>query len=98
VPRVAKNARGVVTRGFQYTVNFAEIPVTVKGRFGPGIFFTYTFAPVAVLAMSDRPSFPIYIARCISIVGGTFMIARLIDSFGFRLNTLEGKMRIGKGE
>jgi hypothetical protein len=98
VPKVVVDARGRTTRGFQYTVNFAEIPVVRQGRFGPGIFFTYTFAPVAVLAKPDRPSLAIGIARCVSIVGGAFMLARLIDSFGFRLNTLEGKMRIGKGE
>jgi hypothetical protein len=98
VPKVATNPRGKTIRGFQYTVNFAEIPVSGRGRFGPGIFFVYTFAPVAVVAKPDRPSFPIYVARCVSIVGGAFMLARLIDSFGFRLNTLEGKMRIGKGE
>jgi hypothetical protein len=98
VPTVHTTARGKVRRGFQYTVNFAEIPVATRGRFGPGIFFMYTFAPVAVVAGPDRPSFPIYVARCVSIVGGAFMLARLIDSFGYRLNTLEGKMRIGKGE
>jgi hypothetical protein len=96
VPKVTTNVRGKTLRGFQYTVNFAEIPVTGKGRFGPGIFFVYTFAPVAVVAKPDRPSFPIYVARCVSIVGGAFMLARLIDSFGFRLNTLEGKLGIGK--
>lgn len=99
IPTVITNSNGKTTRGFQYTVNFAEIPVnTVQGRFGPGIFFVYNFAPVAVVSGPDRSSFPIYVARCVSIIGGIFMLGRLIDSFGYRLNTLEGKMRIGKAE
>jgi hypothetical protein len=97
VPTVHSHG-GRTVRGFQYTVNFAEIPVTNRGRFGPGIFFSYTFAPVAVVSGPDRVSFAIFLARCVSIVGGTFMLGRLVDSFGYRLNTLEGKMRIGKGE
>ena len=95
---IVQTARGKVTRGFQYTVNFAEIPIEGNGMFGPGIFFQYTFAPVAVMIAPDRVGFAIFVARCVSIVGGTFMLGRLIDSFGYRLNTLEGKMRIGKGE
>lgn len=95
---VVETRGGKTTRGFQYTVNFAEIPVTHNGRYGPGIFFKYSFAPVAVVIAPDRVGFAIYVARCVSIIGGTFMLGRLIDSFGYRLNTLEGKMRIGKGE
>jgi hypothetical protein len=72
VPRVTIDARGRTTRGFQYTVNFAEMPVTGRGR----------FAPAAVLLKPGPPSFAIAVARCVSI-----MLARLIDSFGFRLNT-----------
>jgi hypothetical protein len=98
VATVRKSANGIVNRGFQYTVNFGEIPVTRKGRFGPGVFFGYAFTPVAVLAVPDRPSFLVYLARCVAIIGGAFMIARTVDSLGFRLNTLEGKMRIGKAE
>jgi hypothetical protein len=98
VPTVRTTSKGKVTRGFQYTANFAEIPVRQSGRFGPGIFFVYNFAPVAVVSKPDRTSFPIFVARCISIFGGVFMLARLLDSFGYRLNTLEGKMRIGKAE
>ncbi|OHT17574.1 hypothetical protein TRFO_00821 [Tritrichomonas foetus] len=98
VPTVVTTPNGKTTRGFQYTVNFAEIPVNYRGRFGPGIFIIYNFAPVAVVSSPDRSSFPIFIARCVSIIGGTFMLGRLIDSFGYRLNTLEGKMRIGKAE
>jgi hypothetical protein len=98
VPTVLTTSKGKVTRGFQYTANFAEIPVRQSGRFGPGIFFVYNFAPVAVVSKPDRTSLPIFVARCISIFGGVFMFARLLDSFGYRLNTLEGKMRIGKAE
>ena len=98
VPTVTQLPNGKVKNGYQYTVNFAEIPIVNKGRYGPGIFVVYNFAPVAVLSKPDRPVFPIFVARCISIIGGTFMLARLIDSFGNRLNTLEGKMQIGKLE
>jgi hypothetical protein len=68
-----------VEKGFQYTVNFAEIPVTETGRFGPGIHFFYGFAPVAVMTIPDRPSMALFLARCVSIIGGTFMLGRLID-------------------
>jgi hypothetical protein len=95
---VKTTPRGKKSMGFQYTANFAEIPVRQNGRFGPGIFFVYNFAPVAVVSKPDRTNFPIFVARCISIFGGVFMLARLLDSFGYRLNTLEGKMRIGKAE
>ena len=98
VPTVRTDVHGKTTRGFQYTVNYAEIPVKAKGRFGPGIFFTYNFAPVAVMAGPDRTSFFVFLARIVSIIGGAFMLGRLIDSFGFRLHTIEGKMRIGKFE
>jgi hypothetical protein len=87
-----------VEKGFQYTVNFAEIAVTDTGRFGPGLHFFYGFSPVAVMTVPDRPSLALFLARCVSIIGGTFMLGRLVDSFGFRLNTMEGKMRIGKAE
>ena len=97
VPTIVTSTDGTTTRGFQYTVNFAELPVK-GGRYGPGIFFVYNFAPVAVVVKPDRCKFPIFIARCVSIIGGTFMLGRLIDSFGYRLNTMEGKMRIGKAE
>jgi hypothetical protein len=98
VPTVVTDEKGKVTRGFQFTVNYAEIPVTARGRYGPGIFFVYNFAPVAVVRGPDRPSIAIVLARIVSIFGGAFMLARLIDSFTYRLNTLEGKLRIGKAE
>jgi len=98
VPTVVKDYSGKTTRGFQFTVNYAEIPVKSKGRFGPGIFFVYNFAPVAVLVGPDRSGIAVFLARLVSIFGGAFMLARLIDSFGYRLHTLEGKMRIGKAE
>ena len=98
VPTVVQENSGKTTRGFQFTVNYAEIPVTSRGRFGPGIFFVYNFAPVAVFRSPDRSSLAVFLARLVSIFGGSFMLARLIDSFGFRLHTLEGKMRIGKAE
>ena len=98
VPTVVTDQKGKVTRGFQFTVNYAEIPVTARGRYGPGIFFMYNFAPVAVVRGPDKTSIAILLARIVSIFGGAFMLARLIDSFGFRLHTLEGKMRIGKAE
>lgn len=98
VPTVVTDRSGKSTRGFQYTANFAEIPVTQRGRFGAGIFFVYNFAPVAVVSAPDRCGFPVLVARLISIFGGAFMLARLIDSFMYRLNTIEGKMRIGKAE
>jgi hypothetical protein len=34
----------------------------------------------------------------VTIIGRSFLIARLIDSFDFRLNAMEGKMRIVEGE
>lgn len=98
VPTVVESQGGKVTRGFQFTVNYAEIPVTARGRYGPGIFFVYNFAPVAVMRTPDRPSITVLIARLISIFGGAFMLARLIDSFTYRLNTIEGKDRINKFE
>ena len=95
---VVQTTRGRLTKGYQYTVNFAEIPIHEDSSYGPGLFFQYSFAPVAVVIAPDRVGFAIFVARCVSIIGGTFMLGRLIDSFGYRLNTLEGKMRIGKGE
>jgi hypothetical protein len=97
VPQVVSMG-GVTTKSFLYTVNFAEIPVTSRGKFGPGIFFLYSFAPVAVFGREEKVSFAIFLARCVAIIGGSVMIGRLVDSLGFRLNTLEGKMKIGKGE
>jgi hypothetical protein len=89
---------GETRKAFLYTLNFAEIPVTSRGKFGPGIFFMYSFAPVAVLSREDTVTFTVFLARCVSIIGGTVMIGRLVDSVGWRLNTLEGKARIGKME
>ncbi|KAH0795917.1 endoplasmic reticulum-Golgi intermediate compartment protein 3-like [Histomonas meleagridis] len=98
VPKIIKTRTGLTKNHFIYTVSFAEIPVVERGRFGPGIFFLYDIAPVAILQKPDRPSFAIFVARCVSIIGGAFMLGKLIDSFGYRLNTIEGKMRIGKAE
>jgi hypothetical protein len=99
VPHVV-SIGGVSTRSFLYTVNFAEIPVTQRGkwRFGPGIYFLYSFAPVAVFAREEAVSLLVLLARCVAIIGGSVMIGKVVDSVGFRLNTLEGKMRIGKAE
>ena len=98
VPKIIRTRSGKTKTHFIYTVSFAEIPVVERGRFGPGIFFLYDIAPVAILQKPDRPSFAIFVARCVSIIGGAFMLGKLIDSFGYRLNTIEGKMRIGKAE
>lgn len=98
VPTVYTNGYGTTKRGFQYTVNFAEINVEKFGRYGPGLFFIYNFAPVAVVASPETISILVLISRIISIIGGTFMLGRLIDTFGYRLHTIEGKMRIGKAE
>ncbi|EAX86809.1 hypothetical protein TVAG_100310 [Trichomonas vaginalis G3] len=97
VPTV-KEVNGKVHRFFRFTVNYAEIPVTARGRYGPGIFFVYSFAPVAITSTYDRPNITVLLARLISIFGGSFMLARLIDSFTYRLNTIEGKDRINKFE
>ena len=97
VPTVYINDNEEQTDGFQYTVNFAEMNVSEdEEKAGPGIFFVYSFAPVAVVRKPDRFSPVILCARLMSISGGAFMLAKLIDSLTFRLNTIEAKKLIGK--
>lgn len=97
VPTVMRDAEGKVTHGFQYAVDNAKIPVSEKGRLGAGIYFTYNFAPVAVVGTPDRFTIYVLAARLFCIFGGGYFLAKLIDSFSYRLNTMEGKMKIGKG-
>lgn len=97
IPKVITSRSGKKTRGFQYTVAYSEIPAAdQKARFGPGIFFSYNFAPVALVTAPDGYSLGVLVARIISIFGGTFMIAKLIDSFTYRINTIQMKIRLNK--
>lgn len=96
VPTVMHNQDGSITHGFQYAVDSAKIPITDRTRLGEGIFFNYYFATVAVVGKPDRFTIYILISRLFCIFGGGFFLARLIDSFGYRIHTMEGKMRIGK--
>ena len=97
VPTVYVNENEEETNGFQYTVNFAEMRVNEdEEKSGPGIFFVYSFAPIAVVRKPDRVSPIILCARLMSIGGGAFMLAKLIDSLTFRLDTVEAKKLIGK--
>ena len=98
VPTVKTDSSGKTTRGFQYTATYTEIPVKARGRYGAGIFFQYSFAPVAVVSKPTRAGILVFLSRIVSIIGGVFMLGRLIDSFAYRLNTIEGKRRIGKME
>lgn len=98
IPKVIYEQKGEIVKGFQFTVNFAEIPVEFESRFGAGIFFIYNFAPIGIVIKPEDSSLAVLFTRIVSIIGGTFLLGRLIDSFGYRLNTLEGKLRIGKGE
>ena len=96
VPTIIMNEEEI-TRGYQYTVNYAELPVTDDNpQLGPGIFFVYNFAPLAVVRKPDRFSTIILLARLVSISGGAYFLAKLIDSLTFRLNTAEAKKLIGK--
>ena len=97
VPTIIINEENVKTRGYQYTVNYAELPVTDDNeKLGPGIFFVYHFAPIAVVRKPDRVAIIILLARIVSIAGGAYFLAKLIDSITFRLNTAEAKKLIGK--
>ena len=99
IPKVIVSHKGKKTKGFQYTVAYSEIPAAnQRSRFGPGIFFSYNFAPVALVTAPDGYGFGILMARIVSIFGGTFMIAKLIDSFTYRINALQMKIRLNKVE
>ncbi|KAL2937264.1 Endoplasmic reticulum-Golgi intermediate compartment protein 3 [Bienertia sinuspersici] len=82
VPTIYTNARRrtILSNQFSVTEHFKNAE---PGRYQtvPGVFFYYDLSPVKVNFMERRMSFLHFMTNVCAIVGGTFTVAGIVDSF-----------------
>ncbi|CAI9738810.1 Hypothetical predicted protein [Octopus vulgaris] len=96
VPTVYENINGAMHYPFQYTyttreINFMQGSVTL-----PAIWFRYDLSPITVRYHEKRKPFYTFLTTVCAIVGGTFTVAGIFDSFIFTASEILKKFELGK--
>ncbi|CAO2815528.1 unnamed protein product [Amaranthus hypochondriacus] len=82
VPAIYTDVRGrtILSNQFSVTEHFKH---SDSGRYQsvPGVFFYYDLSPVKVNYMEKHTSFLHFVTNVCAIIGGTFTVAGIIDSF-----------------
>ena len=82
---------------YQYTYAFRKyVSFGHGGRVMPALWFRYDMAPLTVKYYVKRPPIYTFITTVCAIIGGTFTVAGIVDSFIFTASELFKKFEIGK--
>ncbi|KFD55678.1 hypothetical protein M514_03426 [Trichuris suis] len=97
VPTVHENIRGVVSYSYQYTYAHKQyLELTFAGTTNPTVWFHCDLTPITVKYHERRPPVYTFLTTICAIIGGTFTVAGLIDSFVFSTYQFYKKLEIGK--
>lgn len=97
VPTVYKHLNGREDISYQYTYAYKHYSAFGHGgRSLPAIWFRYQISPITVRYQEKRAPFYTFITTICAIVGGTFTVAGIIDSFIFTAAEVFRKAELGK--
>lgn len=97
VPSVYQDTKGNIRYPYQYTYSYREvIQYGHGGRVMPAIWFRYELSPITVRYIEKNKPFYTFLTTVCAIVGGTFTVAGIIDSFIFTAAEIFKKAELGK--
>ncbi|XP_071545931.1 endoplasmic reticulum-Golgi intermediate compartment protein 1-like [Panulirus ornatus] len=97
VPTIYEESSGKQLVSYQYSYAYRSyISFSHGGRVVPAVWFRYDLTPITVKYHRKRPPFYSFITTVCAIVGGTFTVAGIIDSFLFTASEIFRKLEIGK--
>ncbi|KAK7496259.1 hypothetical protein BaRGS_00012424 [Batillaria attramentaria] len=97
VPTVYEDISGNIRYPFQYTYSQREvIQYHHGGRAMPAIWFRYELSPITVRYKEKRKPFYTFLTTICAIIGGTFTVAGILDSFVFTAAEIFKKAELGK--
>ncbi|KAK2712506.1 endoplasmic reticulum-Golgi intermediate compartment protein 1-like [Artemia franciscana] len=97
VPSVYENYHGRVSLAYQYTYAHKSYASIVGNRFmTPAIWFKYDLTPITIKYHEKSLPFYAFLTTVCAIVGGTFTVAGIIDSFIFTASEIFRKFELGK--
>lgn len=97
VPTVYEDISGNIRYPFQYTYSQREvIQYHHGGRALPAIWFRYELSPITVRYKERRKPFYTFLTTICAIIGGTFTVAGILDSFVFTAAEIFKKAELGK--
>lgn len=97
VPTIYEDIRGNQLISYQYTYAYRSyISFSHGGRVVPAVWFRYDLTPITVKYHEKRPPIYTFITAVCAIIGGTFTVAGIIDSFIFTASELFKKFELGK--
>ncbi|OUC39540.1 hypothetical protein D917_04769 [Trichinella nativa] len=76
--------------------SYTYIEMSFTGQTNPTLWFRYDFTPITVKYHERRQPLYIFLTSICAIIGGTFTVAGLIDSFFFTASQLYKKVELGK--
>lgn len=97
VPTIYESLHGEKTETYQYTYAYKSyVSMTMSGKIIPAIWFRYDLNPITVKYTEKRQPLYSFLTTVCAIVGGTFTVAGLIDSFIFSASEILKKHQMGK--
>jgi len=97
VPSIYEDGSGTTTSAYQYTYAFRKyVSFGHGGRVLPALWFRYDLAPLTVKYSMKRQPVYSFITTVCAIVGGTFTVAGIVDSFIFTAHEIFKKFELGK--
>ncbi|KAL3863877.1 hypothetical protein ACJMK2_005604 [Sinanodonta woodiana] len=97
VPTVFEDRYGNIRFPYQYTYSYREmVQYSHGGRIMPVIWFRYELSPITVRYKEKRKPFYQFLTTVCAIVGGTFTVAGILDSFLFTAHEIIKKAELGK--
>ncbi|XP_066975721.1 endoplasmic reticulum-Golgi intermediate compartment protein 1-like [Macrobrachium rosenbergii] len=97
VPTIYEDLSGKQTISYQYTYAYRSyISFSHGGRVVPAVWFRYDLTPITVKYHEKRQPFYTFITAICAIIGGTFTVAGIIDSFIFTASEIFKKFELGK--
>ncbi|XP_076054131.1 endoplasmic reticulum-Golgi intermediate compartment protein 1-like [Oratosquilla oratoria] len=97
VPTIYEDLQGNQVISYQYTYAYRNyISFSHGGRAIPAVWFRYDLTPITVKYHEKRPPMYSFITTVCAIIGGTFTVAGILDSFIFTASEIFKKFEIGK--
>ncbi|KAK3862931.1 hypothetical protein Pcinc_031253 [Petrolisthes cinctipes] len=97
VPTIYEESNGKELLSYQYTFAYRSyVSFGHGGRVVPALWFRYDLTPITVKYHHKRPPFYSFITTVCAIVGGTFTVAGIVDSFIFTASEIFKKFELGK--
>lgn len=97
VPTIYEESSGNQLIAYQYTYAYRSyVSFSHGGRVVPAVWFRYDLTPITVKYHRRRPPIYSFVTTVCAIVGGTFTVAGIIDSFIFTASKVFKKFEQGK--